>query len=477
MRRLLLAVAGLVASAAPLAAEPPGPTALALSPATPAPPGQLRLLPDAAELTPGNAATLWERCLAMFVENPHLLKDLREDHWGNWTATPLDKWPAEEVAGKLRMCRHLLREAEYAARCRDCDWQLHGRPEGIGLLLPDMQGFRMIGTVLAVQARHQVASGDFAGAAHTIRGGLTLGRHLGQKACCLIQVLVGVAITHQMLNQVEAFVQEPGAPNLYWELSAQPRPLFDLYPVAVEDMAMIEKMFPFLSQADGPPWTPAQISAAEDSLKKMAQDFGLRDLEELEIAMRKELRTQVAKEGRKELVKHGYTAEQLAALPDLQVVTLFAGREYRQASAELLRWLQVHDPFDHPGFAKAAKRHTEAMSRLERLFLLHKLLTGLSDGSVADSLRKVAAATQRTDRRVAGLRAVEALRLQAAADGGKLPAQLADVKEVPVPPDPVTGKPFVYTLVDGKATLSAPAPAGQEPSRTNSFAYTLTVRK
>jgi len=48
----------------------------------------------------------------------------------------------------------------------------------------------------------------------------------------------------------------------------------------------------------------------------------------------------------------------------------------------------------------------------------------------------------RLDQRVAALRVVEAIRLHAASHDGKLPEELNQVTEVPVPDDPATGKPF-----------------------------------
>jgi hypothetical protein len=57
---------------------------------------------------------------------------------------------------------------------------------------------------------------------------------------------------------------------------------------------------------------------------------------------------------------------------------------------------------------------------------------------------------------IATLRVIEALRLYAAAHDGQLPKQLSDITEVPIPDDPVTGLPFEYELVGGKARLSGP---------------------
>jgi hypothetical protein len=85
-------------------------------------------------------------------------------------------------------------------------------------------------------------------------------------------------------------------------------------------------------------------------------------------------------------------------------------------------------------------------------------------------------AAARLDRRVAALRCVEALRLYAAAHGGEPPARLADVHEVPVPADPVTGQPFDYRLEGDRAVLSAPPPPGEVPDARNSLRYELTFK-
>ena len=59
-------------------------------------------------------------------------------------------------------------------------------------------------------------------------------------------------------------------------------------------------------------------------------------------------------------------------------------------------------------------------------------------------------------------RAVEAVRLHAAANGARMPATLDAVKVVPVPLDPVTGAPFPYARDGETAALSREGP---RPSR------------
>jgi hypothetical protein len=90
------------------------------------------------------------------------------------------------------------------------------------------------------------------------------------------------------------------------------------------------------------------------------------------------------------------------------------------------------------------------------------------------AMEKTYHAVARLDRRVAGLTAVEAVRLHAAGAGGKAPAALADVTAVPVPADPFTSRPFGYEARADGFTLTAledPASPGA------GFRYVVTFGK
>lgn len=82
----------------------------------------------------------------------------------------------------------------------------------------------------------------------------------------------------------------------------------------------------------------------------------------------------------------------------------------------------------------------------------------------------------RLDQRIALLRHVEALRLYAADHGGALPAKLSDVA-VPLPDDPVTGKPFLYELAGTTAHLRGSPPLGQQNDAAFNIHYEVTIQK
>jgi hypothetical protein len=109
-------------------------------------------------------------------------------------------------------------------------------------------------------------------------------------------------------------------------------------------------------------------------------------------------------------------------------------------------------------FAQASAGLARAMSDYEAFRTTHPDNPLLQ---VLTAYQKVLLATVRVDRRVDELRCLEAIRAYAATHEGKLPASLGEVKEAPVPNDPITGEPFLYVARGGdEARLDAPVPAG-----------------
>jgi hypothetical protein len=74
------------------------------------------------------------------------------------------------------------------------------------------------------------------------------------------------------------------------------------------------------------------------------------------------------------------------------------------------------------------------------------------------------------------LRHVEALRLYAAEHEGQLPAHLADVA-VPLPDNPFTGKPFVYSVDGATAHLRGSGPPGEEQNPAYNLHYEISIQK
>jgi hypothetical protein len=477
MKRIVASFACLFLTAGSLFAQKVGePIYLTLRPAElPQPSLKYRLFPDPSQLTDGNAPTQYYRALSMFVENQALLGELRADYWDSWLNTPLKDLPRKEVADKVSNARYPLRELEIGSKRKQCDWQLENRSEGLGLLIPDVQGFRTVARPIAVRARLFIAEGKYAEACETLQIGYALAHHLG-RGPTLIHVLVGMYVARIMTDQVETLLQQPDAPNLYWSLTVMPRPFADLKPALQEETHWIENMFPWLKKLDATPMSEAQVKAAEESLEDALKSFNLRALTAGDRVTRAFMLTQATIEAKRELVeRYKLTNEQVAAMPSFQVAALYSFRDYKEALEEIVKWAYVPEGWKYPQFEEAQKRYGKAVRRLDDLYF-RRLLGALGEGS-RFPLEKVSLSAARTDRRLAALRCVEAMRQYAAKHEGKWPATLADVKDLPVPNDPLTGKPFEYAVNGDKATLALVKPAEKKPNPNELLTYYLTLKR
>jgi hypothetical protein len=77
----------------------------------------------------------------------------------------------------------------------------------------------------------------------------------------------------------------------------------------------------------------------------------------------------------------------------------------------------------------------------------------------------------RMQRDIALYRIIEALRFYAVKHDKKLPERLEDIKDLPIPVNPFTDKPFAYRLDKGTAVMTI-----ETPKRTTQE-YRITVKK
>jgi hypothetical protein len=478
MVRILSSLVVFLATATVTLAQQAGePIALTLSPA--APPAQVskyRLLPAGRDLVPGNAAALYYRSLAVFADNRTLLEELNSGQWEKWLGMPLEELPLAEVANKLETFQRVFGELDQAARRRQCDWQLADRAEGFTLLLPEVQKSRQVAQVLMVRVRYHLARKQYAEAAQALGTGYALARHLGEGPT-LIHVLVGAAIANLMSTRVEEWVSQPAAPNLYWAVTVLPRPFLDPGPAVDADDQTLERTWPGLAQLEDGPLTPKQVQEMQAEFRRIMREFGFKEPTALDLAAQMVQHAAAYPEARKVLLDGGFTAEQLDAMPPFQVVAVYCLREFHRTWDDYIHWTHVKDFVREPGYRRARDRTTVAVIRLERLVLNPTVVLSNQGFLGPPALDKVYAATARTERRFAALRCLEALRAHAAVHGGRLPASLKDVTEVPVPVDPTTDRPFEYEVHGDRAKLSAPLRDGDKTPPFERLSYDITLRR
>ena len=285
-------------------------------------------------------------------------------------------------------------------------------------------------------------------------------------------MLVGNALVSIFLGRIDALIELPDAPNLYWALSTLPKPFIDLRPGLDGEDLLNESFLPGLAELRKGPVTPeraielcfASMKAFQGAMEINGQgDFALR----IALIARAEL-TQA--EARKEFIARGRNAKEIGAMPAMQVVFLNSFERYRDVADDYRKWFLLGGPEAAVGIEKLGERVKKLKAEAKADPITQVFL------NVLPATEKVYFSFMRSERKVAQLRALEAIRIHTAITT-QLPKELADIKKLPVPNDPITGKPFEYAIVEGGFTLAAVGLKDVPTAATLKYEVTLRVKK
>jgi hypothetical protein len=415
----------------------------------PKPALRYQLLPELREMNPGNPIQGYLMC---FMEQNHFFFDKTAvENREKWQTMPLKDLPVKELRGYGGAA---LRQADYAARLETADWQilLKLRRDGVGVLIPDVQLMRVLAAALKVRIRGEIADRRFDDALASAKTMFALSRHLGEHPT-VVGDLVGAAVASRALDPVEEMIQQPGCPNLYWALTDLPSPFIDFRKGRQGEEVWMAVSFNLLDEKE--PMSDAQIARFLEVIRPELPE-AIKDPTEWVAAQAKnEDRLRAA---RKRLIESGLAEEVVKRFPARQVILLDEKLESEIKRDEGLKLMAVP-------YWEAEKLLTAGpKEKSEHLF------------PWAPAFLKLRQREAQLDQRFALLRCVEALRMYAAENDGKLPAKLSDVK-LPLPIDPVTGKPFPYQLDGGTATLRGTPPTGREKEAGYDVRYEVTIAK
>jgi hypothetical protein len=447
--------------------------ALQVSPqGAPEPALKYRLLPPVWELKDGNAVPIYLRLV-------HEQNDAARKYWTEtpvpWNLLPVSKMPLDDARKFLHDYHYRLRQFEIGAHRRRAEWDYTlDEPNPIGLLLPDVQVMRSYAPMLVLQARVAIADGDYTAAARHLETGFGFCRHVAEGPT-LIHSLVAIAMMSQFTNTVADLVERPGAPNLYWALTAMPRPLVDLEHGLAFEYQTAEKQFPELGELDRER-TAQQWDGVLRRLRTDLQELAIVPLEggkrKLPDWFPKDSAPGDSAANSPELTaaltfvaRRGLSPEKVEAMPPAQVLLLYIMGTYQNDRDDWFRAAYLPYPQALPLWDAADKRLGQ---------------TPTSEGHVLGRLllpamNRVMSAQAQLERRLAALQTIEALRMYSAAHKGKLPDKLNEVTEVPLPNDPGTGRPFEYSLEGDTATLVSLIAGDPQPH--NGLRYRVTIRK
>jgi hypothetical protein len=418
--------------------------------AEPSPALKYKLLPAFIDLKPGNAAVFYNKVPAwshsFFADN---------DMWDKacaWAEAPLAELRDKKVRSTIYGWGWYINQIKRAAQCEYCDWQIPIREYGIATPLDEIQETRSYARLLAPYARLQIAEGKFDDAIQTLQAGYAFGRHVANGPT-LVQNLVGCAIVNMMSEQVREMIQQPDAPNLYWSLTDLPRPIIDLRSGTDAEYDMLYFIYPELRNLETKEIVPEEWPAlVNQTFQKITRLNSGPSPGKWASAFSVAMLMAKYPQAKTFLMERGWDADKVEAMPVSQVVLIAALQQYKEIKDEMFKWMYLPYPEAAIGMKKADVKMRQFFRGGQEIMPLASLLL--------PAISTAKAAEARTERNVAVLRVLEAIRLYTAAHDGQLPEKLSDITEVPIPNDPIHGTAFIYHRIEDAAILEAPAPSG-----------------
>lgn len=456
---LLLTTAASAATTHP-ATKPalPGPqiTRLTLHPMpTTRPALQYELLPNVADQTPGNAAQLYLMATEMGSDEIARIpatgpSQSQYDRIWDYLKLPPDQLPSHEIKEILQKYNYALRYLDLAAHRDYCRWDLPFYQEGYKLILPYLNPMMSMFLLVELQAKWTIAQSDWPAALHSLQIGLAMTRDLNNQPM-LVQALVATVNAERMLDRVNEWVTRPHSPNLYWPLSDLPHPFIDSQRAMRWSSAEFYFSIPLLNQARHGDLTSDQWRRMErdvwDVLKFLSTINGSPPFPGGKLTFEQYI-AMAQPHAKAWLIAVGRPKQEVEEMDAYRAVGNYWFDTYRDWSDELRKgWGLPY--WQMAGQMDQSDRQFRAAKEKNQSDLILQLIS-----SVDGARRRFA----QLDRHIALLRTVEALRDYAARHDGQPPASLSDIQNLPIPIDPMTGKPFIYHATGRSAVLEAPAP-------------------
>ena len=439
---------------------------LTVSPqALPTPLLRYRLLPASTELNPGDAAPVYLR-LDQQVPSETIAEQAKQA--ATLLDQPLADFPVAEGKQLIERWARRLQQIEFGARRQGCHWDyttLEESDDPWSILLPDAQAMRPWSRLLAVKARVEVGSGRFEDAVRTLETGVAFGRHVAEGPF-FISKLVGMSMIGTMLDRVDEWIGQPGAPNLYWALTALPQPLVEIREATENERAAMGRALTGqrLEEVDvARPRSDAEWSALLTQLHARIVRAETLIGDDPPQPVKTPVTLEAFRAAMLPQARDYLRLRQVAAASDDQVLVLALIGLYREQADE--HFLPGYLPFSEVARRDAEFARMKAAPKSGPASIYVRMLPSIRASYLTEA---------RLARRIAALRVVEALRLHAATHDGALPESLDQVQTVPIPIDPVTGKPFEYRRDGASSVLTGPTPT---PTPGPPLVYRITVRK
>ena len=390
------------------------------------------LLPSASDRVSGNAAVQYGKVNAELMK--YFNKYVFADKINSWQRMPLDKLRQQTIP----LPDTALFFLDQGARCTYCDWQLPiGQMPFFIILVPDAEQSVTFARVLSVKARIEISKEQFEEAIKTFQTSYALGRNVAQGETFLNGV-VGININGEMFPQIAEFIQQPKAPNLYWSLTALSKSQTNMSGALDAERLYIELSIPELRHLDSVEHSPKEWRHLFQRVVQQVSEVNLppgqlappKSPEELDSICER-----LHPIAQKQLIAAGMSSQQVKAMLAPQAALLYMLLRQHKLYDSAAKYFLLPYPEANKGIESAIERANHVADENEVVPLATHALSELQNARDAIA---------RNDHEFALLRVFEALRIYAAAHSDGLPSNLSDIAEVPVPDDPITGKPFAY---------------------------------
>lgn len=453
---------------------------LTLTPAAePRPALKYSLRPRYWDRTPGNATPSYYRVLLMQESLPDSVGKTYIEHSKDWLKNSLDDATKDAMRTWLGSYSSVLQELRVATSRERLDLDLRLRDlrglETIQFRLPDAQATRQVARMLQVKARLEIEEGRIEDAIETLQMGYRLAE-FAAKTPTLINDLVGVAIGSIMTAELTRLIAHPDAPNMYWAIASLPRPLIDLRDALEWESGVPQQIFPFLTDAETAEHSPAQwrrlVMDAYMQLHELTGEYAGKPGRLGEVAATA-LMMKIYPIAKQRLIANGAARDEVEAMPVGRVVAIHTAQTHRYVYDEMFKWTFL-------SYDKALDKWPATMARLREHHYFgpegaNKDLLPIAN-ILLPAIQQAWYAPLRLERQLAALRVIEAIRMHAATNNGRLPESLDEVTVAVVPNDPLYGKPFDYKIEGDSVVIETKPRPGRDP-RTETYQYTLRIKR
>ena len=428
---------------------------------------QYSLLPRYWEQRPGDATPFYLRVMMLESGLPDATRNAYRDHANAWTANQLEASVQEEIRTWLAAYDQLLEDLQVATYRERIEMDLRLRDlrglEAIYFRLPEAQKTRDVARMLQIKVRLEISERRYDDAIETLRMGYRLAQ-FAAKTPTLINDLVGVAIANIMTHELVRLIGSPDAPNMYWAIVSLPRPLIDLREAFEHESGIGPQLFPFLKDAETARRTPQQwrqlIVDVLTSVHELTGDYADKNAP-ITAAEAEKLIAKGYPLAKASLLEDGMDPQVVDEMSEGQVIAIHVARGNRRFYEENLKSILLSYPEARQQWALPQPKLKLAPAAANNI--------DLKDGDVLrvfailmPNFRLAWNAPMRIERQFAAIRAIEAIRMHAAAHDGKLPSSLAEITAVVVPKDPFLDQPFTYALDGSTAVLTTKAEGTDE---------------